>query len=291
MLVDLATALERYEEAVDLGVSLGSPETAIQAIGGMATVLRLMGRWDDMTARATEPHSLLEVLDGVMTPEKLHPLTEAALIDLARGGGGWIARPDVTHEAMALIQNDRSYLARITTALIDRQSGDRSGAVAQARRAFEESLGYGLADDRAVFTWTVAADWSIEAGDFKSAAELLQAYTERADQVPPGLFTAQEQRIRGAVAMADPSGDGSGIDIEDTLRSAMLSLRDLGAIPESAKAQATLAVWLLRQHREDESETEAKQVLATFDSLGALAWAKALAHSLESPGHPVPGFV
>ncbi|HUR51416.1 MAG TPA: hypothetical protein VMZ11_04765, partial [Mycobacteriales bacterium] len=94
--------------------------------------------------------------------------------------------------------------------------------------------------------------------------------------VSPAL-AAELPRLQGLLALA------RGEDPEPQLRAAITSLEAFGLVPDRARTEHALAVWLLGQGRPDEAESLAAAAAATYEQLGATAWLAELRRQVGSP--------
>jgi hypothetical protein len=87
--------------------------------------------------------------------------------------------------------------------------------------------------------------------------------------------------LRGTLASLDPQSAADLTDIENDLRSAIAALDDIGAIPDRARTQAALGVWLTRQARSADAASHLSAARDTFTDLRATAWLHVLDATLS----------
>jgi hypothetical protein len=96
------------------------------------------------------------------------------------------------------------------------------------------------------------------------------------------LVAAQLPRLRGTLGAHDPAGGADPSSVEADLRAAIEALDRFGAAPDRARAQATLALWLLRSGRTADAAPLVAAARATFGQLRAEAWLRELDSSLSA---------
>jgi hypothetical protein len=82
--------------------------------------------------------------------------------------------------------------------------------------------------------------------------------------------------LRGTVEAADPASAVDPATVESDLLDGIAKLGEFGAVPDRARAQATLGVWLTRQGRSVQATPHLQAARQTFSELRAAAWLREL---------------
>jgi hypothetical protein len=128
--------------------------------------------------------------------------------------------------------------------------------------------------------WVAATSWALEAGDSAAARELLAVVNDvPAPRLNPYL-AAELPRLRAMIEVADPAAGADPAVIEADLVNAIAALDKFGAVPDRARAQATLGSWLWRSGRPGDAAPQLDAARATFTELGAAAWLRDLDDAL-----------
>jgi tetratricopeptide (TPR) repeat protein len=272
---DPAAALAAGNEAMTLFEQVGSIGHCWHTALNQAIVLNVAGRWDEVASLRERPllreqpptvtqASVLDLESALIAQARDEPIDLAGLDTLAAGA-----------ETGQLESVDDMYLVA-DRAMHARASRDFDTLTTACRRLVHMSNKYlGLEDDFP-HLWSLAVGWMIDAEDFDGARELLRPVAD----VPPTrwnrLIEAQLPRLRGSIEALDPQSEVDAATIEADLSAGIAALDDFGAIPDRARGQATLGLWLIRQGRTSEAAEHLAAARATFTDLQATAWLRDL---------------
>jgi hypothetical protein len=235
---------------------------------------RVLGRWDEVAALADLPTIADSISDDLV--ESRWIVIERAIIGLARGEQRFeLPEPKPDEQGILAIWNP---LPAGVSAFAAR---DYPAALAAARDALAACIEQmGLVDDFC-HHWTLAVDWAVAAREYDVARELLAIV----EDAPPGqiepLVAAQLPRLRGTVEAEDPASTADPSAVEADLRAGIDALDGFAAVPDRARAQAALGLWLLRRGRTAEAESLLQAARATFGELRAAAWLSELDAALS----------
>jgi class 3 adenylate cyclase len=272
---DPAAAVTAGEESYALWAQGGASGHAWSSVVNLAGALTNLGRWDELAALPERP-----LLREVAPPEPDEALITFQLARLALARGEELDRSALERLA-AMWQpgqlealDDMCFLA--CGAALARGAGDNAELVRAcrelARRTFEH---IGLEDDFPTL-WNAAVQWTLEAGDFAAARELLRYVADApATRLNP-MLAAELPRLRATIEANDPTSTADPVDIERDLLEAITKLDDLGLAPDRAQAQATLGRWLVDRGRHGDAEPHLAAARQTFTDLRATAWLRDL---------------
>jgi hypothetical protein len=157
-----------------------------------------------------------------------------------------------------------------------RATGDTERLLAACREVVVTAYRHNTLEDDFPSLWNRAVDWTIEAGDYAGARELLKPVAEApAPRLNP-LLAAQLPRLRGSLEAADPNSAVDAAVIEKDLLDGIAGLDSLSLVPDRARAQAALGRWLAGQGRHAEAEPHLAAARQTFVELRANAWLRDL---------------
>jgi tetratricopeptide (TPR) repeat protein len=282
---DLAAALLAAREAMSVNEQTGSTNMSWHVALNQAIALTLAGGWDEVATLRDRP------LLRERPPERAQAAVlelERALIAFARDEEVDLAELD---ELAAISESGHPdsvatmyYVA--DRALHARVRNEREVVVAACRRTVELALKYVLLEDDFPHLWASAVGWLIEVQDYAGARDLLRPVAD----VPPTrlspLLTAQLPRLRGTIEALDPAAKADPAVIEQDLLDGITLLDSFGAVPDRARAQAALGVWLTRHGRAADAAPHLTAARETFTELRATAWLRELdsAVSLAAAG-------
>ena len=276
---DLDAGLVAGEEAMTLCEQAGNTNYCWHTAINQAIALVIAGRWDEV-ARLRERPALQEGTPQLAQAWVL--ATEDSLIAFARGTTLDLAELDELAkegESRAERQPDDFYFDACRAARA-RKLGDRRAVVAACRRTIDGAYRYGRLEDDFPHLWAIATAWTLEAGDIGAARELLAFVNDvPAPRLNP-LLTAQLPRLRATIEVADPASTAEPAAIEADLLNAIDLLGAFGAVPDRARAQATLGTWLTRQGRPTDAAPHLAAARDTFEQLRAAAWLRELDEAL-----------
>ncbi|MDT4917840.1 MAG: hypothetical protein QOH89_2540 [Pseudonocardiales bacterium] len=268
---DPAAAVTAGEEAYALWEQGGASGQAWNAVINLATTLTNLGRWDEAFALGDRP--LLQEVEPP-PPEEAVITFQLARAAIARG-----ETPDrPTLERLAAIWqpgqleslDDMCFVA--CAVALARDGGDKAELVSLCRELVRTAFAYVDLEDDFPTYWNQAVHWTIEAGDFDAARELLRYVADApAPRLNP-LLAAELPRLRATIEAADPLSNAEPADIEADLLAAIQALDALGLVPDRARAQATLGRWLAGQGRHAEANAQLVAARQSFTDLRAKAW-------------------
>ena len=277
---DLDAALAAGHEAMAVHEQAGDSSTCWHTAINQSMALTIAGRWDDVTALRDRP-MLSERQPGPVHAAvfQLESAYIAAARDenvdfdaLARSAAG-AENSQLESFAMVYPAANRAMHARVT--------GDNATLISSCHRVVELVYRYNALDDDFPHLWALAVDWMIDAQDFTGARELLRPVTD----VPPTrwspLLAAQLPRLRGTIEALDPTTVTDPNAVERDLLDGVAALKAFGAVPDCARAQATLGTWLTRKGRSAEAAPQLNAARTTFTDLRATAWLRDLDAALS----------
>jgi class 3 adenylate cyclase/tetratricopeptide (TPR) repeat protein len=273
---DPRAAITAGREGVAVARQSGRPEYVVGVADNLVIALTVTGAWDEVTElheETAETYEAISIVAVIMAVQRAvvaeargadpEPILAPVLLDGANYGGAVTAK-----------------WADFARGLLARRRGDHATAARLAGRGVHLVVEReGLSDDFSTL-WTLAVEWSVDAGDLDAARTLVALVDGAPGGRAPRLARAELPRLRALVAIAagDPT---TGAAIEADLRAAITGLGDFGAVPHRARAEAALAGRLARHGPHPEADVLAASARATFDRLGARAW-------LAAPGAPGP---
>jgi len=270
----LDAALLAGSEAMSVTEQTGNTQMCWHTAANQAIALTIAGRWDEVSALRDRP------LLRERPPERLQAAIfacELGFIALARDDEVDLAELD----ALASIGESGEpvvggfYFAAVR-GVHARAGGDTAALVQACRRTVELAHTFiGLEDDFP-HLWAAAVGWTVEARDFTAARDLLRLVNDiPAPRLSP-LVAGQLARLRGTIEAADRSSTAEPSRVESDLVHGIAALDEFGAIPDRARAQATLGRWLARQGRAVDADPYLKAARETFIDLRASAWLREL---------------
>ena len=272
---DLPAALEAGREAMSVNEQTGNTNMSWHTAVNQAIMLGLAGAWDEMSTLRDRP--LLQERPPERSQAAVLAL-EAALIASAREEQVDLAELD---ELAAISEaghpdsvSTMYYVAN--RAMHARVTNQRDVLTEACRRVVDLARRHVALDDDFPHLWTLAVGWMIDAQDYVGARELLRPVAD----VPPTrlspLLTAQLRRLRGTIDALDPATTADPAAIEQDLLDGIARLDAFGAMPDRARAQATLGVWLTQHGRPEAAAPHLAAARETFAELRATAWLRDL---------------
>jgi class 3 adenylate cyclase/tetratricopeptide (TPR) repeat protein len=268
-------ALAAADEAMTLFEQSGKAGSCWDLAINQAHLLTMTGQWDDLDAIGTRP----------LMREHPPQAFQSALIELSRAA---IARArgeelDLTRlEELASLADggDGDFLERLyflgVRAGHAAATGDTATLVAAARQLVDEGERMtGFTDDMP-FLWSFVVGWTIEAGEFAAARELVQPVLDLAAPRRGPFLAAELARLRWTLEVRDPASSAAPDLVENGLLEAIAQLDALGAAPARARAQAALGSWLTGQDRRGDAAPHLAAARAAFIELRADAWMREL---------------
>jgi class 3 adenylate cyclase/tetratricopeptide (TPR) repeat protein len=271
---DLDGALAAGCEALDVAKQTGNKYVGWHGALNLVIGLARAGRWDQIEETLDKP-----LLATDPEPEQA-TVMGMATITVALARDETLAEP--THWYTVELGDDPTadnvdtlyaLLERVQVARLRR---DGAALAASCRRMVPLCYSYmGLEDDFPLY-WSVAINWLLDLGEVAPARELLTVVLD----VPPAHWSpylaAVAVQLRGTVEALDPQSGVSPAAIESDLNAAVAALGDFGAVPDNARAQATLGRWLAAQGRLADAELHLVAARAMYERLGATAWLREL---------------
>jgi tetratricopeptide (TPR) repeat protein len=269
---DLEGALDAGYEALDVAKQTGNKYVGWHSALNQVIGLARAGLWDQIEETLDRP---LLASDPEPEPEQATVMGMATItVALARDES--IAEP--THWYAVELGEDPSadsidtlyaLLERVQVARLRR---DGAALTASCRRMIPLSCSYmGLEDDFPLY-WSVAINWLLDLGEIAQARELLSVVFD----VPPAHWSpylaAVAVQLRGTVEAVDPWSTAEPAAIESDLLAAITALGEFGAVPDHARAHATLGRWLTGQGRAGDAEPHLEAARTVYEQLGATAW-------------------
>jgi class 3 adenylate cyclase/tetratricopeptide (TPR) repeat protein len=277
---DLDAALLAGHEAMSLNEQAGSSGQCWHTAINQSILLTVAGRWDEVATLRDRP--LLRERPPSPPQASLFEL-ESAVVAVARGDEIDAARLDTLASVGEIGQlesiDDMYYVAN--RAMHARMSGDTATLVGSCRRLVALAHKFCDLEDDFPNLWALAVGWMIEVQDFTGARELLRPVTDVAPTRWSPLLAAQLLRLRGTIEAVDPASAADPADIEKDLLDGIAALDAFGAVPDRARAQATLGVWLTRLGRSADAAPQLAAARATFADLRASAWLRDLDSALS----------
>jgi tetratricopeptide (TPR) repeat protein len=165
-------------------------------------------------------------------------------------------------------------------ALMLREDGDLSGAVAVALEGLDRSLAATGLGENFEMAWRLAADTVLESDDAAAHARLLAMVTT--DDLLPVAVQGHRARFCGLWAMRH--GEEDAAEVEEQLRMAMDCYRQVGSRVLEARAAADLGAWLIHHGGGAEAHGLVDIARSTFDAIGATRWAEQMERNLVVVG-------
>jgi hypothetical protein len=277
---DPAAALLAGGEAMSLSEQAGHNSQCWFIASNQSVLLTRVGRWDEVAALQDRPILRERPADPALAAMYLLELSVIALtrdesVDIdaldalaAMGETGQLE----TSDDMGFVA-DRAVHARATR--------DDATLVTSCRRAVELAMKYSPLEDDFPNLWTLAVGWMIDVGEFDAARDLLRYVADVSATRLNTFLAAQLPRLRGTIEALDPASTASPDEIERDLFEAISALEDFGAVPDRARAQATLGAWLTRRARSADAAPHLAAARATFTDLRATAWLRELDSALS----------
>ena len=258
---DLERAVASGTEAVEVATRVGNRWMLSIARDNLALALWWSGDWS--------------AIDALVDDDDRDPQDRGAevalpccgsLLAIARGDQAdrfpWVSRDDGDDRVMVAWR----HLHRSTEAL---RAGSVREAVTLAVEAAEQVHHYsGVWDDFPLF-WNEAVMRALRAEDGATLERALGVLELATDSHLPLGLRAVKAHVNGLVAMRE---DHPSAAVEGSLRLAIQSFTDWGAVPSRARAQADLGRWLLTEGRTDEGLALVDRARTTYAELGARGW-------------------
>jgi hypothetical protein len=276
---DLPAAVIAGREALAVAAQSGNTHVSWHAAANQSVALALAGQWDELTTLPDHPllhgRSPVQVLDALCA-------VWPAVVAHARG-----IEIDLSEYDSLATQPDVGSGDTIDTmfflavrALHGRASGDREVVVQACHRLVELALKHVQFEDDFPHLWTLASDLLLDVHALGDARELLRPVEDvPATRLSP-LLAAELARVRGTIEVLDPSSSADPETIEGHLLDAIAKLDAVGAMPDKARAQATLGTWLWRSGRSVDAAPQLDAARTAFTELQAAAWLKELDDAL-----------
>jgi class 3 adenylate cyclase len=272
---DLEAALRAGEEAAQVTEQIGAADLLWHTAINQAIGLWRAGAWDDLVTIGDRP------LQRERPPEATQYaalLLVKAMLALARG-----EEPDVAElgEYGVTPEDPEEWLLQSLFAgglrlLHARAVGDADELRTGCRRVVAAIDRLTPLDDDYPQLWTLALDLMIEARDFETARELLRSVADVPHARLSPILAAQLCRLRGTIEASDPGSAADPAMVEADLVNAIELLEGFGAVPDRARAQATLGGWLTKQSRPADAEVHLAAARETLTALGASTWLRDL---------------
>jgi class 3 adenylate cyclase/tetratricopeptide (TPR) repeat protein len=276
---DLEAALAAGDEAMALAEAAGSASQVWGIAINQALALTNAGRWDEVAALWDRP--LLREAPAINYQTAMF-VWNLALIAVARDEevdldelARLAAMGDDTPDSSEIL-----YFAA-NRALHTRLTGDASATAAACRRTAELTHRFCALDDDFPSLWIRSVTWTIEVRDFATARELLRLVTDVPSTRHGALLAAELHRLRATIEAEDADSSADPADIEADLLAGIEALDAFGAVPDRARAQATLGIWLTRRGRAADATPHLAAARQTFTDLRATAWLRELDSSLS----------
>jgi tetratricopeptide (TPR) repeat protein len=273
--VDPLAGLAAAEKGMALQEQSGNAMQALFTAVNVAIDLANLGRWDELNAVLDRP-----LLQATPPPFPLHAAIAFQFAQAALARDEPVDLPALAEFAAAYQPgkaesvDDMFYLA--CAAAHARATGDTERLLAACREVVVTAYRHNTLEDDFPSLWNRAVDWTIEAGDYAGARELLKPVAEApAPRLNP-LLAAQLPRLRGSLEAADPNSAVDAAVIEQDLLDGIAGLDSLSLVPDRARAQAALGRWLAGQGRHAEAEPHLAAARQTFVELRANAWLRDL---------------
>jgi class 3 adenylate cyclase/tetratricopeptide (TPR) repeat protein len=263
MTQDLPGAEAHCEAALALARRRGARDNEVFTAGNLMYVLTITGRFDEAFRLGTE---LLPVAgEQLRSSRQLHARLAVleALFGRVESAQEHLAACQVWNETDD-IQDRASHSAVRAAVALARNNYQE--ALEAASRTVDEALGGSvqLAHEAVRQAFPDALDAALAIPELERADRLVELVAARPPGELPPYLTAQVARYRALVAAA--RGDGGGV--EEGLKAAEATFRELGYPYWEARARLDRAEWLARQGRMDESAMLAGQAAACFEMAG-----------------------
>jgi len=263
IMADLPEPRDPAERAVALFRRIGGRRMEMIAVGNLALLEIMAGRWQRGEQLATEALERETASVQDLMHERL------ALIQSLRGDlESAAAHADACKPMLEGNDVESRAMANAALASVALAVGDFESALATAVAALEESRTQGLASEGARQAWPDAMEAAIALGDLTQAEELLTYVADAPPgRVPPYL---RAQHLRFRALLADARGDAT--TAESGLRGALEAFRKLGYPFWIARTLLDLSTMLHRTDRPHESAPLLDEAGTTFASLAARPW-------------------
>ena len=276
---DLDAAVAAGREALIVGEQAGNRLLSWHGAGNQSVALALAGHWDELAMMPDRP--LLHGPPPVPVLATLRAIWPAVVAH-ARGDEIDLAEYDMlaTQPDTATGDNIDTMFFLAVRALHARASGDRDVVVQSCHRLVELALKHVQMEDDFPHLWTLAVDLLLDVHALGDARELLRPVEDvPATRLSP-LLAAELARVQGTIEVVDPSSTADPETIERHLLDAIAKLDAVGAMPDKARAQATLGTWLWRSGRSVDAAPQLDAARTAFTELQAVAWLKELDDAL-----------
>jgi class 3 adenylate cyclase/tetratricopeptide (TPR) repeat protein len=258
----LEESLRLCEDALELARRIGDRGNQSVFLGGQATSLTLLGRWDEALARAEQAEDLAR------TAFAQGSLIDVSLVYCGRGE---------TERARRLLERFSHLKDGENTELAAYFDVYEAG-VLRAEGRLREALGLAervvsLRDRSGVTSWSFklgiseALESALALGDVEKARELLTTLDELAPGQLTPILRGLRARFRGRLAAlaGEPAAESFFLEAEGFFVGLGLSF-------EVAAVQLEHAEWLVLQDRADEAGPLLAEAQETFERLEARPW-------------------
>jgi class 3 adenylate cyclase len=277
---DLEAALTAGREALIVVEQSGNANLCWFAAINLTFALTLAGHWDELATTLDRPLLRERAPEPVLkAAAEIRPAT----IALARGSEiDLTAYEAYAGEAESASSEDTvDTMYYVALGALYARAGNRTDLVVPAcRRIVELALKYMPFEDDFANLWTLAVDLLLDVGRFADARELLRPVEGAPAARLSPLLAAELARLQGTVDVLDPASSAEPARIEQQLRAAVAQLDAVGAMPDRARAQATLGAWLWRSARSADAASHLDAARTAFTELRAVAWLKELDDAL-----------
>jgi class 3 adenylate cyclase/tetratricopeptide (TPR) repeat protein len=255
---DLDQAVAYAREAY--AISSRTPQYLRQLAGGnLALGLHLSGAWHEADEVV---HTLLE--PAAELPALLAP-AQAVQLWQEEARQGSVSLEAVPHWEGLDDQSAQAWYEQLVLVLA-RRDGDRDAAARAGATSLAAIITTSGLEDDFLLLWTHAVRASLEAGLLAQAEEQLRHVAEAPAGLLAPLLAAQLPHLQGLLTLARAG------DPEVGLRRAIAALGAVGMIPEQARAQHTLAGWLVERGRPEDAKPLLEAARSTYEALGATSW-------------------
>ena len=276
---DLVAAVGSGREALDAGEQAGNTHMSWHTAANQSVALGLTGLWDELAAlpdrpllHEPPPAQVLAALCAIWPAVVAH--ARGNEIDLAEYDA--LATPPDSNTGDTI---DTMFFLGVR-ALHARASGDRDVVVQSCHRMVDLALKHVQLEDDFPHLWTLAVDLLLDVHAYGDARELLRPVEDVPALRLSPLLAAEFARWQGTIEVLDPSSTADPDTIERHLLDAIAKLDEVGAMPDRARAQATLGSWLWRSGRSVEAAPHLDAARTTFTELQAGVWLKELDDAL-----------
>jgi hypothetical protein len=278
---DLAAAMAAGQEAAECGEQCGDMYLAGNALDNLDQSRYVAGRWDDIE---TDPVGPLDEIRAANPADAASHLWPRVLVAHARSEAFDTERILTALAGVDPAQDETELgiQTRLLPCLVAMLSGDYLAAASAARGSAELAWRLLGPDVALLDPWILAVDLSVEGGDFAQARQLVAIVAAADSYRVIGVMRAELLRLRGTVEAVDPASAADPPCVEQDLLDAIAALDAFGAVPDRARAQATLGAWLTQQGRANEAAPHLDAARATFNELRATRWLRTLDYTTKN---------